>query len=90
MRFGLILPWMRLTKANFMSNKPNAFRNLVITILSEKDGISPELYTALVEYAKQEQPNSCDDVFSAVEQFKSGHRNYTLPQRRRNQLKEVE
>lgn len=73
-----------------MSNKPNAFRNLVITILSEKDGISPELYATLVEYAKQEQPNSCDDVFSAVEQFKSGHRNYTLPQRRRNQLKEVE
>lgn len=71
-----------------MTNQTNPFRNLVITILSEDDGISPELYATLVEYAKQEHPNSCDDIFSSVEQFMTS--NYVLPRKVRENLREVE
>lgn len=67
-----------------------SFRNMIITILSDKEGVSPEGYVALVEYAKNTHPNSCDDIFSATVRLYNGFTRYHLRYDYAAKLKEVE
>lgn len=67
------------------TTETQSFRNLIINVLSTKDGVSPEIFTSMVEHAKNFHPNSCDDVFSLCNTMSTGH--YHLRYDHADQLK---
>lgn len=73
-----------------MNAQTKSFRDLLITILSDDEGVAPGTYVALVEYVKNNHPDSCDDIFSATGQIYDGFVRYHLRYDHAAKLKEVQ
>lgn len=73
-----------------MNAQTKSFRDLLITILSDNEGIEPKTYVALVEYVRNNYPDSCDDIFSATGQIYDGFARYHLRYDKAAKLKEVQ
>lgn len=75
---------------NVMNAQTKSFRDLLITILSDEEGVDSETYAALVEYVRNNYPDSCDDIFSATGQIYDGFARYHLRYDHAEKLKEVQ
>lgn len=73
-----------------MDAQTKSFRELVIDILSEKDGVTSKVFNKLVEHAKAYHPDTCDDIFSACGNLYNGYPRYHLRYDHAAKLKEVQ